>query len=263
MRLRLGRPLLAARARPWVLVIAAGCAVVVAVLGMVFAHQAVADPLDQSVDAAVMRTLGGHFRLLSWLITPGSPAGAVILTAILVAACLLAGRLNGALLAGGAVPVADGLCEHVLKPAVQRFCLGQGAYPSGHTTAAFALAAAVAVLLAFPGRPVRTRGLRVLAVAACLAAGVLVAAGMIALQYHYFTDTVGGAALGLGTVCVLALLLDLPIPRRLLARLEGQAAAWGRRSGGQAAMPIRLARLAGRAPDGQGRGEHPAGPSGA
>ena len=45
--------------------------------------------------------------------------------------------------------------------------------------------------------------------AACLLGGV-VAVGVIGLRWHYFTDTVAGAALGIGTVCGLALLLDLP-----------------------------------------------------
>ena len=34
--------------------------------------------------------------------------------------------------------------------------------------------------------------------------------GVIGLRWHYFTDTVAGAAVGIGTVCGLALLLDLP-----------------------------------------------------
>jgi membrane-associated phospholipid phosphatase len=34
--------------------------------------------------------------------------------------------------------------------------------------------------------------------------------GVIGLRWHYFTDTVAGAAVGIGTVCALALLLDLP-----------------------------------------------------
>jgi membrane-associated phospholipid phosphatase len=37
----------------------------------------------------------------------------------------------------------------------------------------------------------------------------IVATGVIGLRWHYFTDTVAGAAVGLGTVCALALLLDL------------------------------------------------------
>jgi membrane-associated phospholipid phosphatase len=39
---------------------------------------------------------------------------------------------------------------------------------------------------------------------------VVVAAGVIGLRWHYFTDTLAGAAVGTGTVCGLALLLDVP-----------------------------------------------------
>jgi membrane-associated phospholipid phosphatase len=45
------------------------------------------------------------------------------------------------------------------------------------------------------------------AAAAWLAAAV-VSVGVIGLRWHYFTDTVGGA----GTVCALALVLDLSWP---------------------------------------------------
>jgi len=34
---------------------------------------------------------------------------------------------------------------------------------------------------------------------------VAVVVGVIAVRYHYFTDTVAGAAVGIGTVCGLAL----------------------------------------------------------
>jgi membrane-associated phospholipid phosphatase len=33
------------------------------------------------------------------------------------------------------------------------------------------------------------------------------------LRWHYVTDTIGGAALGTGTACALALLIDLSWPR--------------------------------------------------
>ena len=47
-----------------------------------------------------------------------------------------------------------------------------------------------------------------LVVAAC-AVTALVAVGVIGLRWHYFTDTVGGVALGTGTVLTLAFLIDL------------------------------------------------------
>jgi membrane-associated phospholipid phosphatase len=42
---------------------------------------------------------------------------------------------------------------------------------------------------------------------------VVVAVGVMGLRWHYVTDTIGGAALGTGTACALALLLDLSWPR--------------------------------------------------
>jgi membrane-associated phospholipid phosphatase len=135
-----------------------------------------------------------------------------VLTAAVVAACLLTGRLNGAVLAATAVPVSVGLDELLLKPLVHRTYLGILAYPSGHTTAMFALAATVAVLLLVPA-PAKARSVRAaVPSAACLLGGV-VAIAVIGLRWHYFTDTIAGAAVGIATVCGLALALDLLLGR--------------------------------------------------
>jgi membrane-associated phospholipid phosphatase len=120
-------------------------------------------------------------------------------------------------LAAAAVPAANGLDEGLLKPLVGRTYLGGLSYPSGHTTAIFTLAATVTVLLLVPPQPPRARSARRLISAAACLLGVLVAVAVIGLRFHYFTDTVAGAALAVGTVCLLALILDLPPARRLLA----------------------------------------------
>jgi membrane-associated phospholipid phosphatase len=209
MHLRYGRPLLAASARLWAGALLAGCAILVAVLGLVFAHQARADQLDHAVDSPIITWLGGHQGLAAWLAAPGSQVPAVVLSAAIVVGCLLGGRLNGAVLAAAAVPAAVGLNDGLFKPLVHRTYLGVLSYPSGHTATMFALAATVAVLLLIPPRPAR--------------AGA-VAVGVIGLRWHYFTDTVAGAAVGIGTVCGLALILDLPFARRVTsaaARPEG------------------------------------------
>jgi membrane-associated phospholipid phosphatase len=187
------------------------------VLGVLFAHQTQADWLDRAVDAPFITLFGGHLRLGLWLITPGSPVPAAVASAAIAVVCLLAGRLNGAVLAAAAVPVANGLVEGLLKPLVHRTYLGDLVYPSGHTTAIFALAATVTVLLLVPPRPATAGALRMLIAAAAFAAGVVVAIALIGLRFHYFTDTVAGAAVGIGTVCGLALVLDLPAARRWLA----------------------------------------------
>ena len=222
IHLRPGRPLLAASARPWAGALLACCAVLVAVLGVLFAHQASADGLDRAVDSRIIAWLGGHRGLLLWLAAPGSLIPAGVLCAAVVAACLLAGRLNGAVLAAVAVPVAVGLDEVLLKPLVHRTYGGNVVYPSGHTTAVFTLAATVTVLLLVPPRPAKAALLRVLIPVAACALGLVVAIAVIGLHWHYFTDTVAGAAVATGTVCGLALMLDRPAARRWLARASRQ-----------------------------------------
>jgi membrane-associated phospholipid phosphatase len=210
------QPLLPPSARPWAGALLACCAVLVAVLGVLFAHQSSADGFDHAIDSRVIAWLGGHRGLLLWLAAPGSLIPAVVLSAVIVGACLLTGRLNGAVLAATAVP---------LKPVVDRTYWGNVVYPSGHTTAVFALAATVTVLLLPPPRPAKAAALRVLLPVAACVLGVIVAIAVIGLQWHYFTDTVAGAAVAVGTVCGLALLLDLPAARRWLARPRRQPSA--------------------------------------
>jgi membrane-associated phospholipid phosphatase len=47
----------------------------------------------------------------------------------------------------------------------------------------------------------------------------LVGMAMIGLDFHYFTDTIGGAAVGTGTVLGAAFLLDVDRIRGWLGRL--------------------------------------------
>jgi len=217
-QLRPGLPLLAASIRPWAGALLAGCAILVAVLGAVFAHQTTADRFDRAVDSPVISSLGGHQGVLLWLAAPGSYLPAAVLSAIIVAACLVAGRLNGAVLGAAAVPVTVGLNDGLLKHLFHRTYRGDLSYPSGHTAAVFALAATATVLLLVPPRPARGGVLPGLIPAAACVLGIVVAVAVIGLQYHYFTDTVAGAAVGTGTVCGLALILDRPVPRRWLTR---------------------------------------------
>jgi membrane-associated phospholipid phosphatase len=187
--------------------------VLVAVLGMVFAHQTTADRLDHAIDSPIVTWLAGHQDLAGGFAAPGSLLPAVALSAAVVLACLLTGRINGAVLAAAAVPAAVGLNDGLLKHLVDRTYLGVLSYPSGHTATMFALAATVTVLL-IPPSPAKAGPLRLLIPVAACVLGSVVAVGVIGLRWHYFTDTVAGAAVGIGTVCALALVLDLPTRQR-------------------------------------------------
>jgi len=231
---RSGRPLLAASARPRAGVLLAGCAVLVAVLGVLFAHQSAADRFDHAVDSAVIAGFGGHLALALRLAYPGTTIPAIVLSVIIAIACLITGRLRGAVLAVAAVPVAVGLCEVLVKPLVHRTYTGQVVYPSGHTATIVALAATVTLLLLAPPRPAMPRWLRILILAVAYLTAVAVVVGVIAVGFHYFTDTVAGAAVGIGTVCGLALVLDL-IPAARPSRTPRRSAAT--RSRGPAVQP--------------------------
>jgi membrane-associated phospholipid phosphatase len=214
IHLGFGRPLLAGSARPWTGAVVACCVALVAVLGVLFAHMTKADSFDNAVDSAIVALLREHGNLAYRLTYPGTLYPAVVLSGIIVVICLLTGRLNGALLAVAAVPVADGLDDGLLKPLVDRTYFGQLTYPSGHTTAAFAMATTITLVFLIPPQPYRARTIRVLLTAAGCLVGAIVAIAVIALQWHTFTDTVAGAAVGIGAVSALALILDLfqPVP---------------------------------------------------
>ena len=218
------RLLLAASARPWLAAVLTGCAILVAALGALFAGQSTADAFDRAVDSPVITVFAGHRGLALWLAFPGSMIPAVVLTAALAIGCLLTGRRRGAVLAILAVPVTAVITDWLLKPLVHRTYIGQVVYPSGHTATISALAATVTVLLLASPRPAAAGPLRVLILAvACLAVAAVVI-GVIAVRFHYFTDTVAGAAVGIGTVCGLALVLDL-IPAVRPSRIPRRSAA--------------------------------------
>jgi membrane-associated phospholipid phosphatase len=221
---RSGLPLLAASARSRAGFVLVGCAVLVAVLGAVFARQNTADRFDHAVDSPVIAWFAGHHALALWLAFPGSMIPAVVLTAALTIGCLLTGRRHGAVLAILAVPVTAVITDWLLKPLVHRTYIGQVVYPSGHTATIVALAAAVTVLLLAPPRPEMPSWLRTLILAVAYLTALAVVVGVIAVRFHYFTDTVAGAAVGVGTVCGLALVLDL-IPAVRPSRIPRRSAA--------------------------------------
>jgi membrane-associated phospholipid phosphatase len=193
------------------------CTVIVSVLGALFANQTRAGAFDRAVDAPFISAFRGHHFTAYALGRPGSELPALLMLAAIVIGCLLAGRLNGALLAVLGLGVAEVLAEELLKPLINRTYLGGLVYPSGHMTAIAALAATLTVLLLLPPQPARARALRYLVLGAAYVLVVAVPIGLLGLRWHYFTDLVGGAALSVGTVIAVAFILDAPLVRRWLA----------------------------------------------
>ena len=163
--------------------------------------------LDTAVNANVKASLGGHPLLLAVLVWPGAPIPVAAMAAALVLVCILRHRYCEAALVAVTVPLATAITELVLKPLIGGTSWGNP-FPSGHVTSVVALATALTVLLARrPARMPRQLCL-VLGFAAFLTAAA-VAVGVIGANMHHFTDTVGGAAVGTGTVLLTALTIDL------------------------------------------------------
>lgn len=184
------------------------CAGLIALLGILFAHQNQPGWLDASVDNWIQSSLGGHPGALSVLAGLGGPLPVTVATAAVASACLTTRRVRGALLAVIAVPAAAGTTEFVIKPLVDRTRYDVLSFPSGHTTGISAVAAVVVVLLIGPLRPPLPAVLRV--PLACLGAvlAAAVAISLVGLDVHYFTDTVAGSAVGISVVLGTALILD-------------------------------------------------------
>jgi undecaprenyl-diphosphatase len=194
--------------RPLAIAILAGCAAGTAVLGALVAGQTRPGPIDRWVDARIQGGLGGQWRMLEYLAGVGDVMPVVVMIAVLVAACLATRRWRGAVLAAVAVPAAAGVAELVLKPRVGRTLMGALSFPSGTETRVFAVAAVFAVLMADPVRPRIPAAVRLVLAVAVLLAAVAVAVAVVALDQHYFTDTVGGAAVGAAVALATALILD-------------------------------------------------------
>jgi membrane-associated phospholipid phosphatase len=167
--------------------------------------------LDTALDPRIQAWLGRFPTLLNWLPHLGGLKAVTVLTAALALACVATRRWSGAVLAVVAVPGAVGLTEYVLKPSVGA-ALDQG-FPSGHATSSFALAAVFAIMLTDPAYRRVPGALRLLLVLMALLLATAVAATMIAIGAHVFTDAVAGAAVGTGVVLACALTLDLAVRR--------------------------------------------------
>jgi undecaprenyl-diphosphatase len=197
------------RRRRAAIALLAVCGVVIAVPGVLFAGHTQPSRLDAPVDAAFRSSLGTHPAVLEFLARFGDLPLVTVLTAALILGCAAVRRWRGAVLAAVAVPVAAALTEDVLKPIIGRTLRGFLSYPSGHASSLFTLATVSIILLAAPSWPRAPAVARRLLMLGAFLLAVAVPSAMVALNLHYFTDIVGGAALGTGTALLTALLLDV------------------------------------------------------
>ncbi|MFC8124529.1 phosphatase PAP2 family protein [Streptomyces sp. NPDC057302] len=195
--------------RAWLGVVAVLAAVVVVVLGVLYAGHSRAGTVDAWLQPPTADSVRPPWRRVA-LATDflGEPAGAVVLVAVVVTGCLMLRWLRAAVLvvAGGVVAVGTAT---LIKSVVGRTIHGDDnlSYPSGH--AAFLTALALTVALLATGRLGLGRGVGALLVfAAALVAGSAMGWAQVALGAHYPTDVLGGWCTALAVVPATAWVVD-------------------------------------------------------
>jgi membrane-associated phospholipid phosphatase len=110
------------------------------------------------------------------------------------------------------------LVESVAKPLFDRRMDGDLSYPSGHTAVAVSLLTVAALYLAAG----RARPVQWIVLGLWLSLTTSVAVGLVAMDYHYPTDTLGGVCLAVGIVLPSAVLADLLASVRQRGRIDDE-----------------------------------------
>ncbi|MGI5347185.1 phosphatase PAP2 family protein [Streptomyces sp. CA-250714] len=202
------RAVLPSLLRGWLGVAAALGALVVVVLGVLYAGDGKPGVVDARI-WAVVEGVGPPWRYVA-LGTDflGEPVGAVMLVVAAVTGCLVLRCPRAAVLSVVGVGLTVGTAK-LLKHLVGRTIHGDGnlSYPSGHTAFLTALALVVALIAASRlglGRTVGT----LLVLASGLVAGAAMGWAQVALGAHYPTDVLGGWCTALAVVPATAWLVD-------------------------------------------------------
>jgi membrane-associated phospholipid phosphatase len=195
----------------WVLVLA---------IGNLVAGWSTAGPIDTALTHGLRAVVGNPTPLGKWAVTPptvptrilGAFSNPILVYAVIVALVVFALWRRRWELAGLAV-LAPGVCvlfTELLKQLFDRQHSGYLAYPSGHMASS---AAAVTVgALVLTGGWVGRRWK--LAWGAWALVMVCTAAGLVAMNYHYPSDTIGGFCLAMGIVAPGAVIADTLGARR-------------------------------------------------
>lgn len=182
---------------------------VFAFLAYRFHDQHRAGGLDRAIDGRLAYHLFPYRIALRGLVDVGAPLTVALLGLGLALGSLVTGRRRGAVLSIVGPGLAALTTDALLKPVVGRTFAGSLAFPSGHTTGTAALATVFAVLMLGPSSPagLSTRARRIVVVlAVAVSAGTAI--GLVALRFHYSTDTVGGGCVAVIVVTVVAMTID-------------------------------------------------------
>ncbi|PNE40701.1 phosphatase PAP2 family protein [Streptomyces noursei] len=207
--------------RSWLGLIAALAALVVVVLGALYAGDGKPGMVDVGIRAAVDGVRPSWRCVALAMDFLGEPAGSATLVVVTVTGCLLLRRPRAAVFAVAGVGVAVGTTT-LLKHLVGRTIHGDNlSYPSGHT--AFFTALSLVVALFATGRLGlgRVAG-TLLVLAAALVAGAAMGWAQVALGAHYPTDVLGGWCTALAVTAATGWLVDRVADRVADADRQGR-----------------------------------------
>lgn len=194
--------------RAWLGPVAALAALVVVVLGVLYAGHSRPGRVDRWFVDPTADSVRPPWRSVA-LATDflGEPAGAATLVVAVATGCLLLRRPRAAALVVAGTGSTVGSAT-LLKPLVGRTIHGDNlSFPSGHTAFLTALALVVALLATGRLGLGRTAGTS-LVLAAALMGGAAMGWAQVALGAHYPTDAVGGWCTALAVVPATAWLVD-------------------------------------------------------
>jgi membrane-associated phospholipid phosphatase len=189
-----------------------------AALGVALAGRRTFTTFDLRWGIHIAHLFRGHSHLALHLANIGGLLSVTVCTMVIAVAMLVLRRLRGVALAVLAVPIATSVTEWVLKPLIGRAPFGVDTYPSGHSTAAFAIATVVVILVLDETSPRPPRVVRLVTAAVALVVACAAALGLVAAGFHFVTDTIGGAGVGIATTLLLALGIDAIADRRVTRR---------------------------------------------
>ncbi|MET8137602.1 phosphatase PAP2 family protein [Streptomyces sp. NPDC005251] len=211
--------------RVWLGPTAVLAALVVVVLGVLYADDSKPGMVDARIWAAVYGVGPPWQHVALALDFLGEPVGAATLVVAAMTGCLLLRSARAAVLIVAGIGMTVGTAT-LLKSLVGRTIHdGNLSYPSGHTAFATALALVVALLATGRLGLGRTAG-TLFVLTAALIAGTAMGWAQVALGAHYPTDVLGGWCTALAVIPATAWLVD-----RMVERLVGRLADAGRREG--------------------------------
>lgn len=185
-------------------------------IGVLVAGQQHAGVVDRAMIRQVYAMVGDQGVAAELLLSPTDTDVIATAASVLVVIALLRRRWDVAVLAVAAPAIAVGVTELVLKPTFGRRLYGLLSYPSGHAVAALSVYTVAALALASN----TTRLWRWLTAVGWGLLTIAVMIGLVAMNCHYPTDTVGGVCVAIGVVLPCTLVSDtVPGGRRAKVRI--------------------------------------------